>query len=99
MAANINIPSVDYNSYFGTINKVVWFDVTDNYNYFDVTLNVDRLQFYDAKLSIINLGTGAIQWEQTVAKSTNPTPASITTRVLNTPGLGSPVYGLFNKGQ
>ena len=36
MANIIDIPSKSYQTYFGEVKKCVWFEVTDNYNYFSV---------------------------------------------------------------
>jgi hypothetical protein len=95
MANNIEVPSVSYNTYFGIVNKVRWFDIPDQYQYFEIIFNVYRNQTKDTNLTLFNLESGNI-WKRTVSRSSNPAPIAISDKILNVPGLGSPIYGAFN---
>lgn len=95
MANNIEVPSVSYNTYFGVVNKVRWFEITDEYEYFDITFHVYRNQTRSTNLKLYNLESGNI-WTRSIQRSADPTPLTISDKILNTPGLGSPIYGAFN---
>jgi hypothetical protein len=40
MPTTLDIAQPTYNSYFGNISKVVWFNVNDNLNYFELQLTI-----------------------------------------------------------
>lgn len=100
MCINLNVPSVDYNTYFGSIKKVVWFEVTEEYEYFDVTLSINRSQLFDTNITINNLGsTGGNQWQEIFPKTSDTTPVVRNLKLLNVPGLATQIYGVFNLPQ
>lgn len=100
MCTTLDIPQVSNSSYFGKINKVIWFAVTEDYGYFDVTLKILRNQLYDTNISINNVGSaGSSLWSEIFIKSSNPTPEIRELKILNVPGLATKVYGVFNNVQ
>lgn len=97
MANTIDIPSKSYNTYFGNVKKCVWFEVTDNYNYFSVILNVERLQTYNVTLQIGNLNTEFNNlWSKVYPLSSNPQTVQENLKISHVPQQNSTVYAVFN---
>lgn len=97
MANTIDIPSKSYNTYFGDVKKCVWFEVTDNYNYFSVILKIQRLQNNNVNIQIGNLGsTFSNIWSKNYPVSSNPTIIEEPLKISHVPQQNSTVYGVFN---
>jgi hypothetical protein len=100
MANIIDIPSKSYQTYFGEVKKCVWFEVTDNYNYFSVILNVQRLQNNNVNLQIGNLGSSSTidsLWSKIYQVSSNPQTVQENLKISHVPQQNSTVYAVFNK--
>jgi hypothetical protein len=98
MANIIDIPSKSYQTYFGDVKKCVWFEVTDNYNYFSVILKVQRLQTNNVTIEIANLSSGVPNiWSKTYQVSSNPVLIEEPLKISHIPQQNSTVYGVFNK--
>jgi len=98
MANIIDIPSKSYQTYFGDVKKCVWFEVTDNYNYFSVVLKVQRLQTNNVTIEIANLSSGVPNiWSKTYQVSSNPALIEEPLKISHIPQQNSTVYGVFNK--
>ena len=97
MANTIDIPSKSYNTYFGNVKKCVWFEVTDNYNYFSAILNVERLQRNNVTLQLGNLNSSFSNlWSKTYPMSSNPQTVQETLKISHIPQQNSTVYAVFN---
>lgn len=97
MANIIDIPSKSYQTYFGDVKKCVWFEVTDNYNYFSVVLKVQRLQLNNVSLQISNLNSATTNiWSKIYPVSSNPVIIEEALKISHVPQQNSTVYGVFN---
>lgn len=97
MANTIDIPSKSYKSYFGDVKKCVWFEVTDNYNYFSAILRIQRLQTNNVSIQIGNLDSSFSNiWSKTYPLSSNPQIIEETLKISHVPQQNSTVYGVFN---
>lgn len=97
MPNTIDIPPKSYNTYFGNVKKCVWFEVTDNYNYFSVILNVQRLQTQNVNLQIGNLNASFDSlWAKKYPLSSNPQTVQENLKLSHVPQQNSTVYAVFN---
>ena len=90
------IQDVNVSPNFGIINKVVWFNVENNYGVFDVNLFITPNQSKDVIITIFNNETKDIKFKKTYNKSANKTVITDTAKITHIPGLNSIVYGIKN---
>jgi hypothetical protein len=93
----IQVAEKSYNTYFGSVSKCVWFEVTDNYNYFSVELRIQRLQTNNVNIQISNYNSSNTNlWSKIYQLSSNPTIVVDTIKLNHVPEQNSQVYGVFN---
>jgi hypothetical protein len=80
-----NLPSVSYNTYFGDVGKVLWFEVSDNYNYFELSFTITLQQTKQTNLQVYNNLTNTIVWENTYPSDANQEEYSDYIRLLHVP--------------
>lgn len=91
----ITIPSVTYNSRFGNINKCVWFETVDNYNYFSMDLVIEKSQIKETSLVLLE-DSGLQKWSKVFPKSIGTDPYLFTAKILQVPNSDSINYVLQN---
>lgn len=97
MSTVIQIPDKTYESYFGAVKKCIWFDVTPNYGYFYVNLNVNQQRDQNVTLQISNYNIGnPVVWSNYYPMSSNPTQVTDSTRLYHNPTLNSKYYAVQN---
>ena len=64
MPTPISIPQVTYNSYFGNVGKVAWFQVTENVNYFELHFTLYLQQARITNLSLYSNKEEQFVWER-----------------------------------
>jgi hypothetical protein len=85
MATPRNIPSVQYNTYFGNVGKVVWFEVVDNYNYFELYFDLTLQQSRRTYLQVLNYNLNQVAWENYYPSDANQEEYLDSVRVLYQP--------------
>jgi hypothetical protein len=97
MATPVNIPDVSYNTYFGNVGKVVWFDVTNNYNYFELYFSINLQQYRETSLELYNNLAYQTVWSNTYPSDANQEVYLDTVRILHvTAGNFEQPFGLIN---
>jgi hypothetical protein len=97
MATPTNIPSVSYNTYFGNVGKVVWFEVSENFNYFELNFNLTLQRTNKTNIQIYNNLMDSVVWENTYPEDVNQSQYLDYVRILNTPIVGTEQpMGLLN---
>lgn len=97
MENTLTIPEKSYNTYFGDVKKVVWFEVTDNYNYFEINFRIQRLQTKNVTISLSNLDSAYSNlWSKIYPLSSNTTIIEDNLKISHVPTQNSTVYGVFN---
>jgi len=92
-----NIPNVTYNSYFGNIGKVVWFEVSENYNYFELYFSINLQQSKKTSLTLYNNLTTSYVWENQYPADANQETYLDSVKILYVPQVGSEQpFGLIN---
>jgi hypothetical protein len=91
------IPDVSYQTRFGNVGKVVWFDVTNNYNYFELYFSVLLQQFRDTSLQLYNSDTNQIVWSNIYPSDVNQETLFDSIRVLHiTTTNNEQPFGIIN---
>jgi len=85
MPTPINISEVSYNTYFGDVGKVLWFKVTDNFNYFELDLNITLQRTKVTNLQVYNNVTNLTIWENSYPEDVDQEQFLDNVRILNTP--------------
>jgi hypothetical protein len=91
------LPDVTISTVFGTIKKIVWFEVeynSGNYGTFNVNLFITADRTRDVKIIIFNNGSNQIVYEKTYFKTSNNTSISDSVSITHTPSTMSSVYGI-----
>ena len=97
MATPTNIPSVSYNTYFGNVGKVVWFEVNDNFNYFELNFNLTLQRTVQTRIQIYNNLMNNVIWETIYPADVDQPQYLDYVRILNTPIPGTiQPMGLLN---
>jgi hypothetical protein len=63
MATPLSIPQVTYNSYFGNVGKVVWFQISENVNYFQLHFSLYLQQARKTNLLLYSDKEGQYIWD------------------------------------
>jgi hypothetical protein len=97
MATPVDIPSVSYNTYFGSVGKVIWFEVSENFNYFELSFNLTLQRTKETNLQIYNNLMDVLVWENTYPEDVDQPQYLDYVRILNVPvpGVEQP-FGLLN---
>jgi len=74
MPTTLQIPQVSYNSYFGNISKVVWFEVNDNLNYFELGFTIVPEQTRQTSLTLFNNSSNQEVWKKIYAANAQQSP-------------------------
>lgn len=87
MAASVNIPPISYNTAFGTVNKCVWFSVTDNFNLFQLDITYQTNQNYSSVLQVLNWAPPNMiyLWGKKYTATSNPNSVTETIKLTHAP--------------
>lgn len=85
-----NIPTVSYNSRFGNVGKVVWFEVTNIYNYFELSFSFQLQQLNETNIQIYNNVTGEIIWTANYPQDVDQEQFLENVRILYIPDATTP---------
>lgn len=91
------IPDVSYQTRFGNVGKVVWFDVTNNYNYFELYFTVMLQQFRVTSLELYDANGNQIVWSNIYPADVNQEILFDSIRVLHvTTTNNEQPFGIIN---
>ena len=91
------LPDVTISAVFGTIIKVIWFEVeysSGNYGTFNVNLFITADRTRDVKLTIFNKGSNQNVYEKVFLRTSNNTSITDSVSITHTPTTMSSVYGI-----
>ena len=94
--SNTTIPDIDISSNFGTVNKVVWFSVSNINGIFNVNFFITPNQLKDVNITIFNKETKETMYSKRYAKSANTTQINEVAQITHIPNLRSNIYGIKN---
>ena len=89
-----SIPLKQKSNFFGTVNKVIWFDVADIKGTFTVNLFITPNQRDDMNVVIFNKGSNEEMYKKTYNKSSNSSVITDTVKLRHVPGQKSATYGI-----
>jgi hypothetical protein len=89
-----SIPTKQISTNFGTLNKVIWFDVTDINGTFNVNLYIAPNQTNDVKLTIFNKGSKEEMYNKTYNKSSDSTAINESVKLTHIVGQRTVTYGI-----
>lgn len=89
-----NIPMKQTSTNFGTINKVIWFDVNDVNGTFNINLYVSPSQSNDIKVTIFNKGSKEEMYKKTYNKSSDSTAINESLKLTHIVGQRTATYGI-----
>jgi len=90
------IPDITISSNFGTVNKIVWFNVNDTKGVFNVNLFITPNRSKDVNITIFNKETKQTMYNKTFAKSADTTQITELAQINHIPGSMSTYYGIKN---
>ena len=88
------IPNVTIDPYFGKINKIVWFTVSDTFGTFTVNLYLLPSQSSETTVTIFNKVTGEKMFTQKYSRTPNTSSIIDVAKITHIPGVLSPTYGI-----
>lgn len=98
MPTPVNIPDVTYGSYFGNVGKVVWYDVSNNFNYFELFFSINLKQFKQTSLVLLNNKTNSVVWERIYPADADQEVFLDSIKILYIPeGVLEQPFGLINQ--
>lgn len=98
MSTPRNIPQVSYNTPFGNIGKVIWFEVVDDENYFELYFSITLQQYKDTSLTLYNNSTTTFDWKGIYPPDTDQEQYLDSVRILYLPQGPIPQpLGLINQ--
>ena len=89
-----SIPLKQTSNFFGTLNKVIWFDVADIKGNFTVNLYITPNQRNDMNVVIFNKGSNEEMYKKTYNKSSDSTPITDNVKIMHVPGQRTATYGI-----
>jgi hypothetical protein len=89
-----SIPLKQTSNFFGTINKVIWFDVVDVKGNFTVNLYITPNQSNDMNVVIFNKGSNEEMYKKTYNKSSNSSTITDNIKIMHVPGQRTVTYGI-----
>ena len=89
-----SIPNVTLDPYFGKINKLVWFTVSDSFGTFTVNLYLLSSQSSETTVTIFNKGTKETMFSQKYSRTPNSSSIIDIAKITHIPGVLSPIYGI-----
>lgn len=97
MATPVDVPSVSYDTNFGNVGKVIWFEVSENYNYFELSFNLTLQSTQETNIKVYNNLTNNFIWENSYPADVDQPQYLDYVRILNVPvpGVEQP-FGLLN---
>ena len=91
------LPDVTVSAIFGTVKKIVWFEVEYNsgkFGTFNVNLFITSDRTRDVKVTIFNNGSNQNVYEKNFLKTSNNTSITDSVSITHTPTTMSSVYGI-----
>lgn len=89
-----SIPVKQISTNFGTVNKVIWFDVTGITGTFAVNLFITPNQSTDIVIVIFNKGSNVELYRKTYNKSSDSSVIIDTVKLRHVPSQKSETYGI-----
>ena len=89
-----SLPSVSVSTNFGTVNKIVWFEVSSSYGSFNMNFFITNDRDRDMNITIFNKGTNVVVFKKTYPLNPNLTTIIDNTTIVHTPSTMSNVYGI-----
>jgi len=89
-----SIPVKQISTNFGTVNKVIWFDVTGITGTFAVNLFITPNQSTDINIIIFNKGSNVELYRKTYNKSSDSSVITDTVKLRHVPSQKSEIYGI-----
>ena len=88
------IPVKQISTNFGTVNKVIWFDVTGITGTFAVNLFITPNQSTDINIVIFNKGSNEEMYRKTYNKSSVFSTITDNVKIMHVPGQRTATYGI-----
>jgi hypothetical protein len=91
------LPDVTVSAIFGTVKKIVWFEVeffSGNFGTFNVNLFITSDRTRDVKVTIFNNGSNQNVYEKNFLRTSNNTSITDSVSITHTPTTMSSVYGI-----
>lgn len=91
------LPDVTVSTIFGTVKKIVWFEVeynSGNFGTFNVNLFITSDRTRDVKVTIFNNGSNQNVYEKNFLKTSNNSSITESVSITHTPTTMSSVYGI-----
>ena len=89
-----SLPSVSVSTNFGTVKKIVWFEVSSSYGSFNMNFFITNDRDRDMIITIFNKVTNKVVFQKTYPLSPNLTTIIDNTTIVHTPSTMSNVYGI-----
>lgn len=97
MATLIDLEPRYANSYFGNVNTIIWFEVTDNYGPFSVELRIQRNKSIGQTVQVTNTNNiNTVVWNKQYSPSTNPQAVIDVATIWHNSQTNSAVYSIQN---
>ena len=94
----MEIPSITYSDYFGPVNKVRWYEVTDTFGEYDVSLVIQTSRRRSSQLIIQNRATSnGTQYSTNIPANVGQDTIDINTKILHVPTLKAVEYVVINQ--
>lgn len=92
------VPSVTYSNYFGSINKVRWYSVTDYFNGYDVDLYIQTSRDKSSQISIENRSNlNGPEWSENIPVNVTQNVIVKQVNILHVPVLKAQEYVVINR--
>lgn len=88
------IPIKQTSNYFGTLNKVIWFDVPNTKGIFTINLYIRPNQISDMNVIIFNKGSNQELYNKTYNKTSNSSTITESFNIMHIPNERSTIYGI-----
>lgn len=94
----MRIPAVSRTSYFGVINKVRWYSVTDYFDDYNVDLYIQTSPFNSSQVRIENRSnTNGTEWSENFKPNVTSKLEYRQAKVLHVPNLKALEYVVINQ--
>ena len=89
-----SLPSVSVSTNFGTVKKIVWFEVSSSYGSFNMNFFITNDRDRDMNITIFNKGTNKVVFQKTYPLNPKLSTIIDNTTIVHTPSTMSNVYGI-----
>ena len=94
----MQVPAISNSNYFGIINKVRWYSVTEYFNDYNVDLYIYTSRVSSSNVSIENrANTNGAEWTETIPANANQDIVVRQVNLLHVPVIKAQEYVILNK--